>query len=107
MRWADTAGWTFCAAHWTVDIDIPIVGSARFESGFTQAVQALLASTELGGSPLQACFYSNKVLRVVSYAQACDRTANRTSRSCASQPRAKQRPETHTSELQPLMRNTY
>src|SRR3546814_5795344 len=80
MRWADTAGWTFGAAHWTVDIDIPIVGSARFESGFKQAVQALLASTELGGSPLQACFYSNKVLR---------------------------RSEEHTSELQSLMRISY
>lgn len=76
-RWANTAGWTFGAAHWTVDVDIPVVGSARFDDNFKQAVQALMASTELAARPLQACFYSNKVLRVISYAQSCDRTANK------------------------------
>jgi len=37
---------------------------------------ALLASTELGDRPLRPCFYSNKVVRVVPYAQVCDRTRN-------------------------------
>jgi len=76
-RWAKAAGWTFTVAHWAVDVDIPIIGSARFETGFKPSVRALLASTELADRPLQACFYSNSVLRVVSYAQPCDRTGNR------------------------------
>jgi hypothetical protein len=75
-RWARAAGWTFEAEHWAVDADIPIVGSATFEPQFKLAVQELMASTELADRPLQPCFYSNKVLRIVPYAQACDRTAN-------------------------------
>ncbi len=75
-RWAHAAGWTFDPEHWAVDADIPIVGSAHFESGFKLAVQELVASTELADRPLQPCFYSNRVLRIVPYAQLCDRTAN-------------------------------
>ena len=74
-RWARTAGWIFEAEHWAVDADIPIVGSARFELTFKGAVRELVASTELADRPLQPCFYSNKVLRVVPYAQSCNRTA--------------------------------
>jgi len=74
-RWARTAGWTFEADHWAVDADIPIVGSATFHSGFELAVQDLVASTELADRPLQPCFYANRVLRIVPYAQSCDRTA--------------------------------
>lgn len=74
-RWARIAGWVFEAEHWAVDADIPIVGSARFELKFKVAVRELVASTELADRPLQPCFYSNKVLRVVPYAQSCDRTA--------------------------------
>ncbi|HEY9279500.1 MAG TPA: TcpQ domain-containing protein [Eoetvoesiella sp.] len=75
-RWAQTAGWTFGAEHWAVDADIPIVGSATFQAQFKTAVQELVASTELADRPLQPCFYSNRVLRVVPYAQSCDRTAS-------------------------------
>lgn len=75
-RWAKTAGWTFNAEHWAVNVDVPVVGSARFDSEFKPAVLALLASTELGDRPLRPCFYSNKVVRVVPYAQVCDRTRN-------------------------------
>lgn len=74
-RWAATAGWTFESEHWAVDVDIPIAGSAVFELEFAEAVQQLLASTELSERPLQPCFYANKVLRVVAYAQSCDRSA--------------------------------
>lgn len=74
-RWADQAGWIFQAEHWNVDVDIPIVGDAVFDPPFEQAVQSLLAATELSDRPLQPCFYSNKVVRVVAYAQACDRSA--------------------------------
>ena len=74
-RWAQSAGWTFDTEHWAVDADIPIVGSASFQPKFKLAVQELVASTELADRPLQPCFYSNKVLRIVPYAQSCDRTA--------------------------------
>lgn len=74
-RWALAADWSFEPEHWAVDADIPIVGSATFETGFKLAVQDLLASTELADRPLQPCFYSNRVLRVVPYAQTCDRSA--------------------------------
>ncbi|TAL78048.1 MAG: hypothetical protein EPN76_06295 [Burkholderiaceae bacterium] len=74
-RWADSAGWTFDAEHWSVDVDIPLAGSAQFQSGFKEAVQALMAATELADRPLQPCFYSNKVLRIVPYAQPCNRVA--------------------------------
>ena len=73
LRWADLAGWTFLPEHWAVDVDIPLAGSAVFRQPFEGAVQELVASTELGDYPLQPCFYSNKVLRVVRYATPCDR----------------------------------
>ncbi len=75
VRWAAAAGWTFEPEHWAVDADIPIVGSAIFDSHFKLAVQELVASTELADRPLQPCFYSNQVLRIVPYAQTCDRSA--------------------------------
>lgn len=74
-RWARLAGWAFQPEHWAVDADIPIVGSARFDGDFKHAVRELAASTELGDRPVQPCFYANKVLRIVPYAQPCDRTA--------------------------------
>lgn len=74
-RWAQQAGWVFQAEHWSVDVDIPVVGDAVFDMPFERAVQSLLAATELSDRPLQPCFYSNKVVRVVAFAQACDRTA--------------------------------
>ena len=72
-RWAGSAGWTFTPEHWAVDVDIPLVGQASFQADFKSAVRQLLASTEMGERPLQPCFYSNKVVRVVPYAEPCDR----------------------------------
>ncbi|WP_260986357.1 TcpQ domain-containing protein [Bordetella genomosp. 13] len=74
-RWAQAAGWTFQAQHWAVDVDIPLAGSAEFGSDFKQAVRALLGSTELTDRPVQPCFYTNRVLRVVPFTQACDPSA--------------------------------
>jgi len=74
-RWAKSARWTFEPEHWTPEVDIPLAGSADFPADFRQAVRQLLAATELSEHPLQPCFYSNQVLRVVPLAQACDRTA--------------------------------
>lgn len=73
-RWASLAGWMFAAEHWAVDVDIPLAGEAAFDTDFKSAVRDLLAATELGDRPLQPCFYSNRVLRVVPYAQPCDRS---------------------------------
>lgn len=70
-RWAHLAGWTFDPQHWAVDVDIPVAGTAVFEGDFKDAVRALLASTELAERPVQPCFYSNQVLRVVPHARAC------------------------------------
>ena len=74
-RWAREAGWTFSSEHWAVDVDIPLVGQASFDTDFKAAVRELLVATEMGDRPLQPCFYSNRVLRVVPYAQPCDRSA--------------------------------
>ncbi|WP_296560306.1 TcpQ domain-containing protein [Pigmentiphaga sp.] len=74
-RWATAAGWTFEPEHWTVDVDIPLAGSASLGGDFKTAVRELLASTELSVHPLQPCFYSNRVLRVVPHAESCDRTS--------------------------------
>ena len=73
-RWARQENWTFAPEHWAVDVDIPVSGEARFDGSFEQAVQDLLSATELAERPLRPCFYSNRVLRVVSYSQSCDRT---------------------------------
>jgi len=72
-RWAKQADWTFGPEHWAVDVDIPISARAEFAGSFVEAVQYLLASTELADRPLQPCFYTNQVVRVVPYAQACQR----------------------------------
>lgn len=73
-RWAMQDNWTFAPEHWAVDVDIPVSGEARFDGSFQDAVQDLLSATELAERPLRPCFYSNRVLRVVSYSQSCDRT---------------------------------
>ena len=73
-RWAGLSGWRFEPEHWAVDVDIPLSASAKFSDDFVSSVQALLASTELSDRPLQPCFYSNQVLRIVPVAEPCDRT---------------------------------
>lgn len=78
-RWAGQANWTFAPEHWDVDVDIPISGEADFHGSFQDAVQDVLASTELADHPLRPCFYSNHVLRVVAYSQSCDRSGAQTS----------------------------
>ena len=73
-RWANLSGWRFEPEHWSVDVDIPVSAAATFSDDFIDSVQALLASTELSDRPLQPCFYTNHVLRVIPLAEACDRT---------------------------------
>lgn len=73
QRWAKQANWTFMPEHWNVDVDIPISAQASFSSSFQESVQELVGATEMAERPLQPCFYSNNVLRVIPYAQSCNR----------------------------------
>lgn len=72
-RWALIAGWHFQPQHWAVDADIPLAGEAEFGGDFKSAVRELLDATLNADTPVQPCFYSNRVLRVVPLAQPCSR----------------------------------
>lgn len=71
-RWSKDAGWTHLAEHYTVDFDVQILGSVAPYTDFRTGVRALLATTSMTAKPLQPCFYSNQVLRVVLRTQRCD-----------------------------------
>lgn len=73
MVWAKKAEWTFRLDHWTVPNDYPVQGGASFEGDFKTAVRDLLDTTRQSALPVQPCFYSNKVLRVVPRSELCDR----------------------------------
>jgi hypothetical protein len=77
VRWAQSAGWTHGPDHWVIDRDLPVVAPAGpevFGADFREAVRRLLATSELTDRPLQPCFYSNRVLRVISRADTCSRS---------------------------------
>ena len=76
VSWSKRAGWTHDPEHWTVPFDLPVLSSADLGPDFKTAVRALLSSTDLTNMPLQPCFYSNNVLRVVPRAELCDRMAH-------------------------------
>lgn len=71
--WANKAGWTFRMEHWTVPSDYAVQGGAKFEGDFKTAIRALLDTTSHSTLPVQPCFYTNKVLRVVPRTEFCDR----------------------------------
>ena len=75
-RWSDAVGWTFATEHWAVAVDIPLTAQADMGGDYHAAVSALLASTEMSDTPVQPCFYANRVLRVVGLAQQCDPRVN-------------------------------
>lgn len=73
-RWAANVNWTFRDEHWTLDRDLPVLGAVSAEhlgEDFRTAVRTLLASTELTDRPVQPCFYTNHVLRVIPLAASC------------------------------------
>lgn len=72
-RWSAQAGWTFRLEHWVPERDLPVAGAVNFPGDFQAAVRGLLSSTDLTDFPVQPCFYSNNVLRVVTRAEVCDR----------------------------------
>jgi hypothetical protein len=57
-----------------IDVDIPLTAGATFTDDFIDSVRALVGATELSDRPLQPCFYSNRVLRIVPLSEHCDRT---------------------------------
>ncbi len=71
--WAKLVGWTYDVESWTVPYDLPVRGFKDFGSDFKTAVRGVLVATDLTDMPLQPCFYSNKVLRVVPKAERCDK----------------------------------
>lgn len=77
-RWADTAGWSFNNTHYELSIDIPITAEATLvqRGTFKQGVQALVEAVALSDHPVRACFYQNKVLRIVGYNTSCNARVN-------------------------------
>lgn len=73
-RWSKTAGWEFAPEHWAAPRDIPITGAADFGMDFKSAVRGLLRASELADMPVQPCFYSNSVLRVIPINELCARS---------------------------------
>jgi hypothetical protein len=73
QRWAAEAGWTHEPEHWQVPRDLPINATDRYDTDFRTAVRALLASSRFTDLPVQPCFHSNKVVRVVAEAELCDK----------------------------------
>jgi hypothetical protein len=71
-RWSKDAGWTHLPEHYTVDFDVQILGTVAPYTDFRTGVRALLATTSMTQKPLQPCFYSNQVLRVILRTQRCD-----------------------------------
>jgi hypothetical protein len=77
-RWATATGWVHQPIHWTIDKDHPVEGSAGaevFGTDFRAAVRLLLSSTDQTDRPVQPCFYSNYVVRVIAKAAMCDKAA--------------------------------
>lgn len=78
QRWARGSGWTHDPVHWALQRDFPVQGTASaesFPSTFKDAARVLLSSTEGSDLPVQPCFYTNNVVRVVPQAEVCDRAA--------------------------------
>lgn len=71
QRWAQQVGWHFGNEHWGPEMDYPVMNTAEFHASFEKAVEQLLGSVQLGAQPLRACFYSNRVLRIIPESQSC------------------------------------
>lgn len=80
-RWAKQAKWVFAPEHWTLEVDFPVKAAATFKGSFESAVVQLLTAAQLNAHSLQACFYSNQVLRVLASPQPCDPSVQQQERS--------------------------
>lgn len=73
QRWSKQSGWTHEQEHWQVARDLPVRGSENYEIDFRSAVRALLDTSRMTDMPVQPCFHSNKVMRVVAEAELCNK----------------------------------
>ena len=74
VRWSQNSGWVHKPEHWSVERDHPIMGEAGpelFGGDFKESVRILLSSTDLTDRPVQPCFYTNRVLRVIPKSASC------------------------------------
>ena len=72
-RWSSQAQWVFGPEFYTLPVDVSVVVSADLGSDYKAAVRQLLDSTQGTAQPMQPCFYSNQVLRVVARHELCAR----------------------------------
>lgn len=78
QRWSQIAGWSFDNTHYELNVDIPITAEAVLveRGSYRQGVQALVEAVALSDHPIRACFYQNKVLRIVTYNSSCNARLN-------------------------------
>jgi len=69
-RWAAEAGWT--ELKWSAEKELP-GAPMQFTGTFLEALDRVMADSEVTGYPLRACVYLNKVARVIQYAGNCRR----------------------------------
>ncbi len=69
-RWASAAGWSLV---WSVERDVPLVGSALCPGDFKSAVREVLRATDMSDAAVQPCFHTNAVVRVIPATALCDR----------------------------------
>lgn len=72
-RWAKEMNWVHDQEHWQVQRDLPIIGADSYETEFKTAVRSLLSSSKFTDMPVQPCFHSNRVVRVVAEAELCSK----------------------------------
>lgn len=78
-KWSAIAGYSFNPIgrqNWTVPEDFDVVASDTMYGDFKTVVRRLIASTELTKTPLQPCFYSNRVVRVKLINEDCNTQAS-------------------------------
>ncbi|WP_166742047.1 TcpQ domain-containing protein [Burkholderia cepacia] len=57
---------------WDYPGEVPVDGEGGFDGDYKSAVKWLIASTSMLDTPLQPCFYSNNVVRVIRQTEKCD-----------------------------------
>lgn len=78
-RWAREEGYAFEPKgpnYWTVPDDFDVVANDTMYGEFKDVVRRLIASTELTNTPLQPCFYKNRVVRVILFNEECRKQAS-------------------------------
>jgi hypothetical protein len=66
---APTPRWKFV---WDYDKEVGLGAEGNFNGDFKSAIRWLLDSTSMLDTPLQPCFYTNNVVRVIRITEKCD-----------------------------------